>query len=312
MKRGDKIGIVACSNSLKESSRPEMEQLKITLESLGLTPVFSEYLYAQNDAESGTRQQRAEALMKFYRDEEIKGIFDVSGGNLANGVLPWLDYEVIAKSGKAFWGYSDLTTVVNAITAKTGKPSVLYQIRNLIYQDGEKQKCRFRDCLLGQNQENGSSQIPCMPESMETEERGHIQEISWKDSLFDVPYKFLQGNEMSGILVGGNIRCFLKLAGTEYFPDLPGNILLLEAYGGDEPQFLTYFSQLEQLGAFRKVSGILLGTFTKLEREKGPERVWQLLKDFVPAELPVAKTDFIGHGTDSRAAVIGRNYELYQ
>lgn len=229
-----------------------------------------------------------------------------------NGVLPRLDYEVIAKSGKAFWGYSDLTTVVNAITAKTGKPSVLYQIRNLIYQDGEEQKCRFRDCLLGQNQENGSSQIQCMPESMETEERGHIQEISWKDSLFDVPYKFLQGNEMSGILVGGNIRCFLKLAGTEYFPDLPGNILLLEAYGGDEPQFLTYFSQLEQLGAFRKVSGILLGTFTKLEREKGPERVWQLLKDFVPAELPVAKTDFIGHGTDSRAAVIGRNYELYQ
>ena len=118
IKRGDKIGIVACSNSLKESSRPEMEQLKITLESLGLTPVFSEYLYAQNDAESGTRQQRAEALMKFYRDEEIKGIFDVSGGNLANGVLPWLDYEVIAKSGKAFWGYSDLTTVVNAISRR--------------------------------------------------------------------------------------------------------------------------------------------------------------------------------------------------
>lgn len=56
MKRGDKIGIVACSNGLKESSRPEMEQLKITLESLGLTPVFSEYLYAQNGAESGTRQ----------------------------------------------------------------------------------------------------------------------------------------------------------------------------------------------------------------------------------------------------------------
>ena len=124
MKKGDKIGIVACSNGLKESSRPEMEQLKITLENLGLTPVFSEYLYAKDGAESGTRQQRAEALMKFYRDEEIKGIFDVSGGDLANGVLPWLDYETIAKSGKMFWGYSDLTTVVNAITAKTGKPSL--------------------------------------------------------------------------------------------------------------------------------------------------------------------------------------------
>ena len=72
MKKGDKIGIVACSNGLKESSRPEMEQLKITLENLGLTPVFSEYLYAKDGTESGTRQQRAEALMKFYRDEEIK------------------------------------------------------------------------------------------------------------------------------------------------------------------------------------------------------------------------------------------------
>lgn len=312
MKKGDKIGIVACSNGLGESSRPEMEQLKSTLEHLGLIPVFSEYLYAKNGVESGTRQERAEALMKFYRDEEIRGIFDVSGGDLANGVLPWLDYEVIARSGKTFWGYSDLTTVVNAITAKTGKPSVLYQVRNLIYQDGEEQKRRFRNYLLEQNQElkNGNLRSQCMPESMKTEEGGHIQEKLWKDSLFDFPYKFLQGSEMSGILVGGNIRCFLKLAGTGYFPDLTGKLLLLEACGGGEAQLLTYFSQLEQLGAFRKVSGILLGTFTKLDREKGPERVWELLQSFVPAELPVARTAFIGHGTDSRAAVIGRDYHF--
>ena len=73
MKKGDKIGIVACSNGLKESSRPEMEQLKITLENLGLTPVFSEYLYAKDGAESGTRQQRAEALISIahpdFRDQ---------------------------------------------------------------------------------------------------------------------------------------------------------------------------------------------------------------------------------------------------
>ena len=322
MKKGNKIGIVACSNGLKESSRPEMEQLKITLENLGLTPVFSEYLYAKDGAESGTRQQRAEALMKFYRDEEIKGIFDVSGGDLANGVLPWLDYETIAKSGKAFWGYSDLTTVVNAITAKTEKPSVLYQIRNLIYQDGEEQKCRFRSCLLEQNQRQGigstqnqtqknrSLQSQSLPESLEPEESGYIQKMSGLDTLFHFPYHFLQGTHMSGPLIGGNIRCFLKLAGTEYFPDLTGKLLLLEACGGGEPQLLTYLSHLEQLGAFRKVSGILLGTFTKLDREKGPERVWELLQSFVPTELPVARTTFIGHGTDSRAAVIGSSYNF--
>ena len=137
MKKGDKIGIVACSNGLKENSRQEMEHLKNTLEELGLIPVFSRYLYAGNGVESAGRRKRAEELMNFYRDEEIKGIFDVSGGDLANGVLPWLDYEEIKESGKAFWGYSDLTTVVNAITTKTGSPSVLYKIRNLIYRDVE-------------------------------------------------------------------------------------------------------------------------------------------------------------------------------
>ena len=139
-------------------------------------------MYAKDGTESGTRQQRAEALMKFYRDEEIKGIFDVSGGDLANGVLPWLDYETIAKSGKMFWGYSDLTTVVNAITAKTEKPSVLYQIRNLIYQDGEEQKCRFRSCLLEQNQRQGIGST-----QNQTQKNRSLQSQSLPESLELVP-----------------------------------------------------------------------------------------------------------------------------
>ena len=51
MKKGDKIGIVACSNGLKESSRPEMEQLKITLENLGLTPVYIGIIFIHHKAD---------------------------------------------------------------------------------------------------------------------------------------------------------------------------------------------------------------------------------------------------------------------
>ena len=37
---------------------------------------------------------------------------------------------------------------------------------------------------------------------------------------------------MEGIVVGGNIRCLLKLAGTPYWPDMREKILLLESFGG--------------------------------------------------------------------------------
>ena len=81
---------------------------------------------------SGTDEERAADLMRFYKDDSIDAIYDISGGDLANGVLRYLDFDTIADSDKTFWGYSDLTTVINAIYAKTGKSSVLYQIKNLI------------------------------------------------------------------------------------------------------------------------------------------------------------------------------------
>ena len=142
-KYGDKIGIVCCSNGQKKTYMGKIKCLANTLIDIGLKPVFSDYIYEAESVFSGTAKERASALMKFYRDDEIKGIFDISGGDVANGILPYLDYEIIANTSKMFWGYSDLTTVMNAIYKKTGKSSVLYQIRNLIYENKEKQIADF-------------------------------------------------------------------------------------------------------------------------------------------------------------------------
>ena len=276
MQPGDKIGIVCCSNGWEKRKETKIRRLESLLLGMRLVPVFSPCIFERESVESGSAQERAQALMNFYRDHTIKGIFDISGGDIANGILPYLDYGAISDTDKKFWGYSDLTTVLNAIYTKTGKPSVLYQICNLIYDHAEEQQENFRNTVMGKN-----------------------------EMLFQVPFTFLQGNAMEGIVVGGNIRCFLKLAGTPYFPTLTDRILLLESLGGTVPQMLTYFSQLRQLGAFEQVRGILLGTFSQMEQEKCQPDVWTLLKGFVSPELPVARTALVGHGTDSRAALIG-------
>lgn len=273
-----KAGMVCCSNGERRESTQIHHRLTEQLAEHGIEAKFSPFLYGEDGGPSGTGAQRGEAVNAMFRDPEMEAVYDLSGGDLANEVLEYLDYPAIARSGKRLWGYSDLTTVLNAIYAKTGSPSVLYQIKNLVGPCGAEQRERF----------------------FSEDHR----------ALFDLPVHFLRGERMEGVLVGGNIRCFLKLAGTEYFPDVTGKLLLLEANSGRVPQMITYLSQLRQMGVFHKVNGIVLGTFTQMKRENCHPTMEELVLERVDAGIPVAKTDKIGHGPDARAAVIGRSYLL--
>ena len=226
---------------------------------------------------SGTPQEKAGQLMRMFTDPEIREIYDISGGDLANQILDELDYGAIAASGATFWGYSDLTTVINAIYTMTGKAGVLYQVRFLATGDAQNlQRQRFQN----------------------------------RQELFSPTFTFAQGSALHGILVGGNIRCFLKLAGTRYFPSLEGRILLLEAFGGKVPQMATYLAQLKQLGAFEKVSGIILGTFTVMEQNHCVPDILTLVREYAHPNTPIAVTREIGHGDDAKAVVIGKELEI--
>ena len=293
LRKDDKVGIVCCSNGQKITNQNKIEQLHAVLLSIGLHPVFSSFIYEKDNAAAGCAKERAASLMEFYKDKEIKAVFDISGGDIANEILPYLDFDVIEKADKLFWGYSDLTTVINAIYAKTKNASVLYQMRNLVGTDGVKQRADFEQSVMEENQMEDLK-----------------QSITGKENLFDFPYRFVRGTELEGIVVGGNIRCLLKLAGTDYFPDMTDKILLLEAMSGEVPQMVTYLSQLQQMGVYEKIKGILLGTFSKYEENPQNPPIEELVMRYVLENIPIVKTDFIGHGTDSKAVRIGERLSL--
>lgn len=277
MEKGSKTAIVCCSNGQSLASGASIDKLERILLELGLVPVFSRHIYEAYSVFSGSGKERAASLMEAYRDDDIKAIFDISGGDIANEILPYLDYEQIAQTDKQFWGYSDLTTVINAIYTKTGKSSVLYQVKNLIYEDEGRQIQNFSNTIF----QNGNE-------------------------LFSFEYHFVQQEQMQGIVVGGNIRCLLKLAGTEYWPDMNGKILLLESRGGEVPQMVAYLNQLKQMGVFEQINGILLGTFTRMKERKSSPDIVELVKQYAGERLPVAITDEIGHGVDSKGIRIGK------
>ena len=287
-----KIALVACSNGLEVRKKGSVEELCAYLEGLGFTPCVSPCLYEKDpvfcSVFSGTAEERAEALMSFYRDPEVQAILDLSGGDLANELLPYLDYEVIGKSRAEFWGYSDLTTILNAIYAKTGRSSVLYQARNLVSDGGFFRRPAFENTIL--QKQSDLFQISC-----QYVQKGQKQKLS----------------EFCGTLVGGNIRCLLKLAGTEYWPDMQDKILLLESWSGGVPKMVTYFSQLRQLGVFRQIKALLLGTFTEMEDRGCSPTIEELACHYAGAELPILKTRQIGHGKDALAVRVGDLFHFF-
>ena len=282
LKKGDHIGIVACSNGQPLTNKPKIDLLIENLKNLGLDTICSEYIYEVNSPFNGSPEEKGKSFMNLYKSNEIKAIFDISGGDLANEVLDYLDYDYISKNPKPFFGYSDLTTVLNAIYSQTNNPVYLYQIRNLIYSDSENQKANFTNSLFND-----------------------------KNDLFNFSYKFIQGKKIEGTVVGGNIRCLLKLAGTKYMPDFTNKVLFLESMGGEAGLMSAFLNQLKQIGAFDKIQGLILGTFSKMQENNISPTIEELVVKIANnPNLPIAKTEEIGHGSNSKCIIIGKNITL--
>lgn len=270
----DKIALVVCSNGKNIEDKARLEKLEGILVEMGLVPVFTKYIFRDKYGRGSSPQLRTDELMSFYRNNEIKAIFDISGRDIANEILEYIDYEVIKENYKPFFGYSDLTTVLNSLVRKTDKVNYLYQILNII--ENEEIRTSFENTFLKK-----------------------------QNSLFDVNWRFLQGTKIEGEIVGGNIRCFLKLAGTEYFPKVEDKVLFIEGLGTSIEGLLTHLTQLKQLGVFDKISGLLIGNFTKIEKEFSVEEIFEIIQEYIPSSLPVAKTQEVGHAKDSKALKLG-------
>ncbi|WP_196001425.1 S66 peptidase family protein [Clostridium sp. 1001271B_151109_B4] len=283
LNKNDKVAIVACSNGQPIANKSKIDNLLETLKQLNLNPICSNYIYETTSPFNGPAKDKGKAFMDLYKNNEIKAIFDISGGDLANEVLDYLDYDYISKNPKPFFGYSDLTTVLNSIYSQTKKPVYLYQIRNLISSDSENQISNFTNSLFNN-----------------------------EDDLFNFSYNFIQGLKIEGIVVGGNIRCLLKLAGTKYMPDFTDKVLLLESMGGEAGLMSAFLNQLKQMGVFDKIQGLILGTFSKMQENNITPTIEELVVSIIDnPNLPIAKTEEIGHGANSKCIIIGKNISLF-
>ncbi|WP_326512694.1 S66 peptidase family protein [Clostridium intestinale] len=279
---GDTIGLIACSNGLPIESNTKIKQLEEILVSLGLKFVYGNEIYRSKDVYNGTPKEKAEGLKKLFKDKSVKAIFDISGGDLANGVLKYLDFNEIGSNKKPFFGYSDLSVLLNPLHDLSGIDTYYYQLRNLVGEYKEEQLKLFKSFFF-----EGST------------------------DLLNFNYKWIRGKKMSGEIVGGNIRCFLKLAGTNYMGDFKDKILFLESLGGDVSKITTCLTQYEQLDVFKNVKGIILGSFSEMEEKNYTPKTEEILLDILgDLDLPIIKTNELGHGQNSKSIAIGKKIKF--
>lgn len=283
LKPGDTIGLIACSDGIKPEYQPKVDELIAVMHDFGLHVDIAETLYRGESFFSGTPTERAAEFNRLFATEAVRAVMDISGGDSANQILPYIDFEMIKRNPKPFFGMSDLSVILNTLYHKCDLTAYHYQGMNMLYSGPEQQKMFYRTFFEG------------------------------RSDLFDIGYAWICGNSMQGIVVGGNVRCFLKLAGTPYFPQFDGKILFLESLGGRANRILSLLAQLSQIGAFTKCSGVILGSFSEVEQYDELPMVFDHMKELSAVyHLPVVKTNELGHGGHCKCIKIGAPLALHR
>lgn len=120
LKRGDTIGVIAQSEPITDETMPYIQNSVKLMTELGFKVKFSEHFYGNTTGYGETAKNKAKDINAMFLDKEVDAIFCGKGGFNCNSTFDYLDFEGVKNNPKIICGYSDPTSLINAIYAKTG------------------------------------------------------------------------------------------------------------------------------------------------------------------------------------------------
>ena len=281
---GDTIGVIAPDKALKSTDKEYLDNATKYFESLGLKVKYGKYLFSDEEYCAGTPKERAEDLNEMFGDEDVKAIFTVKGGDMANGILPYIDFENIQNNPKIFLGMSDITVLLCAINKMTGL--ITFHCQDYIWF--------------------GKEEVTDYDKNEIVDKLFNVKEtvIPYENREF---FNF-ENQEIRGKLYGTNARCLLKLLGTPYMPELDKAILFLEGYHSDIIEWNTMLEQYNQMNALD--NGIVFGYIYELQyTEKNKYNIVEELKK-INFNIPIVKTNDFGHRHANSILPIGAEVKI--
>jgi len=295
LKAGDKVAVVAPSSA---TDLETVEKGEKRLKAMGLNPVMFPTCYTNYGHLSAPDIDRARDINDAFKDESIKGIICLRGGYGTPRILNMLDYEMIAANPKVFMGFSDITALHIAFN----------QICHMTTFHGPMATSNFakinnNDVLFEPYTFNS------LHKNIFTDEAAG--EYKNPD---DEPLISLCGGAAEGKLTGGNLTLLVSTMGSSYELDTRGKILFIEEINEPIYKIDRMLTTLALSGKFEQCAGVILGEFTRCEREeKAYEGGLDLTLDeviyntVVPFNKPIISNFKAGHRFPQPTLALGTN-----
>ena len=267
-----------------------------SLQALGLRVRVGEHVMSRYGYLAGPDRDRAADINAAFADDEVRGVIALRGGWGAARALPHIDFDLIAANPKVLLGYSDITTLLNAVLAQS----------NLVSFHGPNATSPWTGFTTREMRKivfNGETPLMANPRL-----RNGTLAVRANRTYPIVP------GRARGRLVGGNLTLLSALAGSPWFPDTTGAILFLEEVDEYIYRCDRMLTQLALAGVFEKVAGVVLGGFTDCDVSPSGYGRFSLHDVFAQHLAPLGKPAFsgamIGHVSQKRTIPLGVEAEI--
>ena len=292
LKLGNTVGLV---NPASPIDPEDIKQVKDTLATLGLKVKLGSHLLDRYGYLAGKDADRAADINAMFADTSVQAILTVRGGWGCNRILPLLDYNLIRSHPKILLGYSDITSLLNAIYARS----------NIVTFHGPVGTSTWNAFTVNYvkrllfNGETLKLQNPLFSSDPITKVQFHVATIT--------------PGKARGRLVGGNLSVLTAMVGSPFLPPWHQTILFLEETGEDIYRVDRMLTQLKLAGILNQIAGFIFGQCTDCGpgKEKESLTLMEVLRTHIlPLGIPAWYGSAIGHIQDKFTLPVGVEVEI--
>ncbi len=284
LKVGDTVGLISPAGIVDSE---DVEEARKVFKALGLKVKPGRHILDRYGYLAGKDRNRAGDINAMFADQSVNAIIAMRGGWGGNRILPLLNYNSIRANPKIIMGYSDITSLLLAITARSGLVTFHGPVATSTWNNFT---FKYVKSILF------DAQTVAMDNTLVTK----------------LSREIITPGKAKGKFIGGNLSVINSMLGSSYLPAWKDSILFIEDIGEDVYRVDRMLVQLKNAGILNQLSGFVFGQCTNCKPGKEPTfTLMQVLQEHLrPLNIPAWYGSMIGHIRDKFTLPIGIQVEI--